>query len=153
MRVVRSPDSVGVALGCAAELVHWTASIIVCLLPSTMTVVLGAVALELGEVADWPPLLEQAERPTPITTTLSPPTARTSRRPIRWRLFGSVIAVPSLGRHEDYRACAFPEHLASPIHGQASQRIIVRNGPAKTGRTAVDRQRCSTRGARASAVA
>src|SRR5947209_5151308 len=113
VRVVRAADSVGVALGCAAELVHWTASIIVCLLPSTMTVVLGAVALERGEVADWPPLLEQAERLTPITTTLSPPTARTSRRPIRWRLFGLVIAVPSLGRHEDYRACSLPEHLAS----------------------------------------
>src|ERR1700739_4991015 len=79
MRVVRSPDSEGVALGCAAVLLHSTCATIVCLLPSIMTVVLGAAGVE--EVgADWPLLSEQADRLAASTTAPSPAAARASRR-------------------------------------------------------------------------
>src|SRR5215469_7582262 len=81
MRVVRSPDSAGVALGFAAELLHSTALVIVCACWSSMTVVLEGAGLELAGAAGPPPFVEQADRPATNTTTPSPAAPRTIRRP------------------------------------------------------------------------
>src|ERR1700730_1879263 len=164
MRVVRSPDSAGVALDCAAVLLHSTAAVIVCLLPSIMTVVLDGAALELVAADGWPFLLEQAGRVAPNASTPSPAAARTSRRRaarVRWRHRGLVISRPLLERQKDYRARSFLQALIppatrqtapSPVYRQASHLPMVRNGPANTGRTAPDRHRCSMRSATASLV-
>jgi hypothetical protein len=51
IRVVRSPDSGGDALGCAADRVQSTAAMIVCLFPSIMTVELAKGGPEFGAAA------------------------------------------------------------------------------------------------------
>src|SRR5215471_17582808 len=102
MRVVRSPDSAGVALGCAAVAVQSTFAMIVCLLPPIMTVVLGGAALELVAEDGWPPLLEQPGRAAANAITPSPAAARTSRL---------VISRPLLERQKDYKARSFRQGL------------------------------------------
>src|SRR5258707_15470435 len=80
MRVVRSPDSGGVAFGAEAELVQSTFEVTVCECWSSMTVVLEGAGLELAGDAGPPPLPEQPDRTAINTTTPSPATRRASRR-------------------------------------------------------------------------
>src|SRR5271156_303388 len=117
MCVVRSPDSAGVTVVCAAELVHSTPVEIECACCSIMTVVCEEAGLELGAAAGWVPSAEQPDRLTPRMT---PGMTRTSRAPPRTmvRPSGFLISGPLLERHQEYRSCTFPKGLVSPAMRQ-----------------------------------
>src|SRR5262249_32747529 len=133
-----------------------------CMCWSTMTSAFGAAGLELGGEADSLIIVEQADRLAPNTTTLNLAAPRTIRRRAASsvkprRPSGFVISRPPLEGREHYRFCSFPGGLISlatrRTHGQASQLIMVRSGPANTGRTAAERHRSSTSGDKLSVVA
>src|ERR1700756_4010225 len=81
-----------------------------------MTVVAEKAGLGVGGEAAPPCFGEQADRQAVSNSTPIPPAPAMIRRPT----------------HSNYS-----------LHGQASQLIMVRSGPANTGRTAADRQRSS----------
>src|ERR1700677_48898 len=108
MWVVRSPDSAGVAVVCAAELVQSTPAEIECACCSIMTVVCEEAGLELGAVAGCVPSAEQPDRLTPRMTRTSRAPPGTMVRPSGFRISG-----PLLERHKEYRPCGFPQGLVS----------------------------------------
>src|ERR1700755_724438 len=116
MRVVRSPDSGGVACGAAAELTQSTLAVIVCECWSSITVVLEGAGLELAGDAGLPPLPEQADTPATNTTTPIPAT----RGPIRrrafiatppTRCFGKALRKPRAYRSRDGAAQRVLDHF------------------------------------------